>query len=268
MRVEFDDPRLRFYLGDVKDLRRLEVAFQGVDVVIHSASYKRLTRSFLDWRQFKEVNIDGTQNVCDAAHSAGVKRVIALGSDKGCSSVSPYGCTKSALEWEALSSNIRGPAKITCLRYGNVVDSRGSVLEIWRERVATGKPLEITDERMSRFWMTIGEAVDLALKALRYGRGGEIFIPASIARKKVLDLFKEYYPDQDYVVTGQKRGLEKFSEELLCAEESDRAVYCEEPDCFVLLPPPEYVRWEPVPYGMREGEGVPVPLGFALRSDG
>ncbi|MHC4193998.1 MAG: SDR family NAD(P)-dependent oxidoreductase [Planctomycetota bacterium] len=267
MANEYNDPRLRFLLGDVKDLRRLETAFQGVDIVIHAAAYKQLPRSFLDWRQFKEVNIDGMANVCDAAHNEGVGRVIALSSDKACSSISPYGTTKSALEFEALSSNVRGSARITCLRYGNILDSRGSVLELWRQRVVLEQPPEITDERMSRFWMTIQDAVDLTLKALHYGRGGEIFIPASAPRKRVLDLFREYYPGQDYVII-KKRGYEKLAEELICAEESDRAVYCEAPDCFVLLPPVDYMRWEPLPYGTKEGEGIPVPLGFVLRSDG
>jgi FlaA1/EpsC-like NDP-sugar epimerase len=258
------NPRMRYYLGNVRDQERLERAFQGVDVVIHAAAYKQLPRSFLDFDAFKKVNIDGTENVCLAAHKAGVKRVIFLSSDKACASSSPYGSTKSVAEWTAISSNILGPCRVTCLRYGNVKNSRGSVLEVWRRQEREGQPFAITDERMTRFWMTIEQAVDLTLTALQYGRGGEIFIPGAIERGPVVDLFRDHYPDAEYEVIG-KAGYEKLAEELISAEEADRAIYCGA--FYVLLPPPDYVRWEPIPYGMREGEGVPVSPGFVYRSD-
>jgi UDP-N-acetylglucosamine 4,6-dehydratase len=255
----FDDPRLRFYLGDVRDKERLERAFQGVDAVVHAASFKQVDRSGLDADEFFKTICLGALNVVEAAHRAGVKKVAALSTDKAVESVTPYGSFKSAAEWLFISGCSWGPAKFAMCRYGNIVNSRGSVLEIWREKVACGLPLPITDPTMTRFWLTIEQAVDLVLLALDRMNGGEIFIPKGVKRSSVLDLARAWYPTAEIEVVG-KRSYEKMHEVLVADEERDRLRDCG--DCYVLLP--LHVRWEPRPYG-EDGAGVGV--DFQYRSD-
>lgn len=266
MAERFDqDPRLRFFLGDVRDRDQLHRAFAGVDVIAHAAAYKRIDRSALDILAFLAVNVVGTANVIDMANARDVKKVCFLSSDKACSSSTPYGACKSLAEWLSVNANVLSPTRIVTTRYGNILDSRGSLLEVWRKQAEAGKALVITDRRMSRFWMTIEEAVDLVLLALERGRGGEVFIPKDVGRGKVVDLLDEHYPDTQVVETG-KRAYEKLTEELVSPEEVDRLVDCG--DCYVLLPHPSLVRWSPRPYGMEDGEGVSVPAWFTYRSDG
>ena len=259
------DPRLRFFLGDVRDREQLHRALAGVDIVVHAAAYKRIDRSALDIMAFLAVNVIGTANVIDMANARKVKKVVFLSSDKACASSTPYGACKSLAEWLAVNSNVLSPTRVVVTRYGNILDSRGSLLETWRKQAEAGEPLTVTDCRMSRFWMTIEEAVDLVLLALARGRGGEVFIPKGVARGKVVELLQERYPDTRVVEVG-KRAYEKLTEELVSAEEVDRLVDCR--DCYVLLPHPSLVRWEPGPYGMGRWEGVPVPAHFTYRSDG
>ena len=267
MRALFSEhsARLRFYLGDVKDRENLVRNFQGVDVVIHAAAYKQLPRSFGDFQAFKLVNVDGTENVCTAAHMAGVKRVVMLSSDKACASTSPYGTTKSMAEWTALSANVLGDCRFTCLRYGNVLDSRGSVLQVWRRQAAEGKVLTVTHPAMTRFWMTIDQAVELTMDALQFGRGGEIFIPADIMRGKVVDLLQREFPGRPWEKVG-KHGYEKLHETLVHEEEADRTVFCGR--FYVILPPKVEIRWLPWPYGMLPTEGISVGPNFSYSSNG
>ncbi len=256
-----NDPRLRRFIGDVRDRERLEVAFQGADTIVHSAALKQVDRSALDIVEFVKTNVYGTQNVIMAAHAAGVSQVLVLSTDKAVASATPYGATKSCAEWLAVAGNVYGNARIAALRYGNVIGSRGSVLETWRRQYEAGEPLTITDERMTRFWIPIEDAVDFALLTLDRMRGGEIFIPKDLDRSKVVDLARLHFPDATFEMTG-KRSYEKLHEALVAPEEVDRCVDCG--DVLVLLP--EHVRWEPGPYGLEEG--VPVPEDFEYRSDG
>ena len=266
MRARFSEysSQVRFILADIKDREILERAFKGVDIVIHAAAYKQLPRSFLDFEAFLQVNVYGTHNVCQAAHVAGVKRVIFLSSDKGCAATTPYGATKAVAEWIVLNANVLGDCRFTCLRYGNVLNSRGSVLGVWRRQHANHETFTITDERMTRFWMTIDQAVDLTLTAIDKGRGGEIFIPRHIRRGSVVDLFKEFYPGQRYEVIG-KAGYEKLTEALIDGEEADRAV--SDGEVFIITPPRNYIRWLPHPYGTVLGEGRRLSHGMHYRSD-
>ena len=261
MKASFADPRLVMRLGDVRDRERLELAFHGVDRVVHAAALKQVDRSALDIMEFIKTNIYGTGNVITAAHAAGVGNVLVLSTDKAVASATPYGATKASAEWLAVAGNVYGHAHIAALRYGNVVGSRGSVLEAWQRQYEAGKPLTITDERMTRFWISIEDAVDLALLALDRMRGGEIFIPKNLDRGRVVDFALRHFPDAAFSTTG-KRSYEKIHEVLVACEESDRLV--DVGDCYVLEP--MHACWSPGPYGMTSGS--PVGENFQYRSDG
>jgi len=262
MEAEFQsDPRLRFYLGDVRDRDQLRRAFSDVDTVVHAAALKRVDRSALDVVEFIKTNVLGTMNVIEAAHDRNVGRVVALSTDKAVESVTPYGACKAIAEWLAISGNVYGDTHICAVRYGNIVNSRGSVLETWRRQYDAGEPLAITDDRMTRFWLCIEQAADLVLLALGRMGGGEIFIPKGVDRGRVIDFARRYFPDAEFVQTG-KRSYEKVNEVLVAAEEADRLVDCG--DCYVLQP--MHVRWEPGPFGATSGS--PVGEDFQYRSDG
>jgi UDP-N-acetylglucosamine 4,6-dehydratase len=259
MVAEFNnDPRLRIQIGNVRDPDRLCRVFQGVDCVVHAASLKQVDRSAEQADEFHETICNGARNVIRAAHASGVKRVVALSTDKAVESVVAYGSFKSSAEHLFIGGNAWGSCKFALVRYGNILDSRGSVLETWRERAKAGKPLQVTDERMTRFWMDIWEAVDLVCLALDRMRGGEIFIPKGVQRTSIMDLLQVYHSGKPYRRTG-KRGAEKIHECLVATEERDRLRDCG--DVYVLLPAD--VKWEPGPYGT---EGEPVPDDFEYRS--
>lgn len=261
MRASFNDSRLRFFLGDVRDRRRLERAFQNVPVVIHAAALKMVDRSAEAFDEFAKTNVYGSFNVIDAAHMTGVEKVVGLSSDKACESVTPYGSSKSVMEHAFVGANAWGSTKFSCTRYGNVLDSRGSVLEIWRDQIACDWNLTITDPAMTRFWMTTDQAVDLVLLALNRMNGGEIFIPKDLKRGTVLGLAEAMYPDVPIKYIG-KRPYEKIHEVLIADEERDRVHDCG--DVYVLLPHKSVVRWRPRPHG----ESMPgVGEEFRYRSD-
>jgi UDP-N-acetylglucosamine 4,6-dehydratase len=258
MRAEFNDSRLRFLLGDVRDVNRLEMALRGVDHIIHAAALKQVDRSALDIIEFINTNVNGTRNVIRVAHECSVKKIVVLSTDKACASTTPYGATKSLAEWLAIAGNVYGPTRSCAVRYGNIVGSRGSVLETWEKQHIQEKSITITDEHMTRFWMTIKQAVRLVLLALDRMGGGEIFIPRQVNSSSVLDLARSCYP-YAYITQTGKRSYEKIHEMLVSPEERDRLRNCG--DVYVLLP--EHVRWEPGPYGT---DGVPVPPDFQYRS--
>lgn len=260
MEAEFSDARLRFYLGDVRDRDQLRRAFRGVDTVVHAAALKRVDRSALDMMEFIKTNVLGTMNVIEAAHDRDVKRVVVLSTDKAVESVTPYGACKAIAEWLAISGNVYGDTHICAVRYGNIVGSRGCVLDTWRRQYEAGEPLTITDDRMTRFWLRIEQAVDLVLLALERTGGGEIFIPKGVDRGRVVSLARRYFPDAEFVETG-KRSYEKINEVLVAVEEADRLVECD--DCYVLEP--MHVRWEPGPFGATSGS--PVGKDFQYRSN-
>ena len=261
MEAEFQsDPRLRFYLGDVRDRDQLRRAFSGVDTVVHCAALKRVDRSALDVMEFIKTNVLGTMNVIEAAHDRNVGRVVVLSTDKAVESVTPYGACKAIAEWLAIAGNVYGDTHICAVRYGNIMNSRGSVLEAWQRQHDADEPLTVTDDHMTRFWLRIEQAVDLVLLALDRMGGGEIFIPKDVDRGRVIDFALRYFPDAEFVETG-KRSYEKIAEVLVAAEETDRLVDCG--DCYVLQP--MHVRWEPGPYGVTCGS--PVGEDFQYRSD-
>lgn len=232
------DPRLRFLLGDVRDRRRLELAMHGIDVVVNAAALKRVDACAYSPSEALDTNVGGTRNVLEAALSAGVGRVLVLSSDKA-SEVSGnlYGATKALAEalsvaWNAVSYP-RG-LKVACLRYGNVLGSRGSVVHAFRAAIAANRLLRITDPGATRFWLELGEAVALARWALDAMRGGEVFVPGlasatmgDFADAVVASMGKFDWPAESI---GFRPGGEKRHECLLSRHESARAVEVKESD--------------------------------------
>src|SRR5678816_1862420 len=167
-------------IGDVRDQDRLRRALEGIQVVIHAAALKRIEVGWYDTEEMVKTNIDGARNLVSAAHDAGVKKVVFLSSDKAFEPVSTYGRTKAMAESCFLGANEasgwNGPKYSIC-RYGNVYGSTGSVVPVWKERVAAGRPIDITDPDCTRFFMWMSEAVDLVWKAIVTMKGGEILIP-------------------------------------------------------------------------------------------
>jgi len=180
MRAENPDPRLRFFIGDVRDEPRLRRAMQGVDVVVHAAALKRIEVAEFDAEECVKTNVDGTRNVVHAATDAGVGKVVLLSTDKACSPVNAYGASKLLAEKLVLAANntrgATGPI-FACTRYGNVAGSRGSVIPLWRQAIDAGRDVQVTNPEMTRYWMTLEEAVELVVWTLANMQGGELVVP-------------------------------------------------------------------------------------------
>ncbi len=179
MQRSFDDDRLRFLIGDVRDHERLRRAVDGVDIVIHAAAMKQVPACEYNPFEAVQTNILGTQNVADACIEARIPRAVALSTDKAVSPASLYGATKLCAEKLFVQANVyAGPhdVRLSCVRYGNVVGSRGSVVPLFRDQASTGE-LTVTDERMTRFWITLDQAVQLVADCVATMAGGEVFIP-------------------------------------------------------------------------------------------
>lgn len=224
MQVELkNDERLRFFLGDIRSLRRLQRAFYGVDIVVHAAALKQV--STLEYNPFEavETNILGSQNVIDAAINQRVDRVILISTDKAVQPANLYGSTKLCAEKLFISGNSYsdGKTKFSCVRYGNVIGSRGSVVD----RLLNNKSVSITDERMTRFWISLEQSFNLVLFALENMVKGEIFIP-KIPSMKIVDLFEAIAPGVKREISGILPG-EKIHETLISKEESRHAVELE-----------------------------------------
>ncbi|HID23973.1 MAG TPA: NAD-dependent epimerase/dehydratase family protein [Planctomycetaceae bacterium] len=254
------DPRLRFYLGDVRDLSALRLAFRAAHYVIHAAALKQVDRSARDFPQFVQTNVVGTMNVVHACHDAGVRKCVVLSTDKACEATTPYGATKAVAEWLAVTGSTYGPCRFAAVRYGNVIGSRGSVLEVWRKQVEAHGEVRLTDPNMTRFWMTPEDAVALALYALANSRGGEVFVPKDPPHSSIRDLARSAFPRAPHRIVG-KRAYEKKHEVLVSPEELDRAR--DVGPCVVLVPPPAFVHWDPPPFGADA-----PPLNAPLRSGG
>lgn len=226
MAAEFaaDEPRLRFFLGDVRDRDRIVHAFWDCDVVVHAAALKRVDAVAYNPTEVRRTNIEGSANVTAAAMAAGVHRVLMISSDKAVHPTNIYGVTKAAMEHEAVAMNAMSVPRgtwIAVARYGNVLGSRGSVVHTWRERLARGERVPLTDERMTRFWITINEACDVVLEALRSMEGGEIFVPL-LPAMSMLDLATAMGAGSAFDITGLRPGGEKLHEQLMTTEESGR----------------------------------------------
>jgi len=225
MRKRYNSPKLKFYIGDVRDARSVEQAMRGVDYVFHAAALKQVPSCEFHPMQAVRTNVLGTENVLEAAIQAGVKRVVCLSTDKAVYPINAMGISKAMMEkvMVAASRNLEGSATVICgTRYGNVMASRGSVIPLFVDQVLTGKPITITDPSMTRFMMTLADAVDLVLYAFKHGNNGDIFVqkaPAATVEtltKAILDVMGK--PDYPVNVIGTRHG-EKLYEALLSREE-------------------------------------------------
>ncbi len=261
MRAAMSDPRLRFFLGDVRDPHRLAVAMRGVDLVVHAAAMKRIEQCEQHPDEAIRTNVLGTLNVAHAAIEANVDRACFLSTDKAPDAATLYGATKFCAERMWVQSNVHAAGRRTRLsatRYGNVIGSRGSVIHLWREQHANGEALTLTDRRCSRFWMTIEDAVDLVTLCLATMRGGEVIDPKA-ASSPIESLAIAATHDFAMCRETGLRPAERLHETLISVDESRNTWDC---GTHYVIEPPERTWGEVDP-----PDGVRVADGFTYRSD-
>jgi UDP-N-acetylglucosamine 4,6-dehydratase/5-epimerase len=259
LRGLYDGDRVRWLIGDVRDRSRMARAAQGCDVLIHAAAMKQVPACEYNPFEAVRTNVLGAQHVVDAAIDAGVARVVALSTDKAVNPVNLYGATKLCAEKIIVQGNAYAAqfeTRLSCVRYGNVVGSRGSVVPLFLQQAQQGH-LTITDERMTRFWITLRQAVDLVLHALEHSRGGEVFIP-KIPSMRVVDLAEAIAPGVKRDVIGIRPG-EKLHELLITSDEARHTV--DAGDVFVITP--EHPWWSQDWHA----EGRPLADGFVYSSE-
>ncbi len=237
MKIQFSERRdkLRFFLGDIRDRGRLSRAFDGVDYVVHAAALKQVPALEYNPTEAVKTNVIGADNIVDAAIERGVQKVVALSTDKAVNPVNLYGATKLCAEKIFTAANAYGGGRVvfSSVRYGNVMGSRGSVIPLFMKMAKEGvKEFPITDERMTRFWITLGQGVDLVITALEESAGGETFIP-KIPSMKITDLAEAICPGCKYRVIGIRAG-EKLHETLISIEEARNVKVFDE--VYVILP--------------------------------
>ncbi|UVS76487.1 UDP-N-acetylglucosamine 4,6-dehydratase (inverting) [Actinokineospora sp. UTMC 2448] len=255
-----DDPRLRWFIGDIRDRRRLERAMRGVDYVVHAAALKQVDTGEYNAFEFVRTNVHGSQNVIEAAIDCGVKRVVALSTDKASSPINLYGATKLCADRMFISANHYAaghPTRFAVVRYGNVMGSRGSVIPYFRGLAERGETLPITDKRMTRFWITLPQAVRFVVDTFALMRGGELYVPR-IPSMRLVDLARAIAPHCPTREIGVRPG-EKLHEEMIAPDESRRTLL--HGDRYIVVPHIAGWGYEP------PAAGVPVPDGFAYRSD-
>jgi len=256
-----DHPCIRYFLGDVRDKERLMRAFSGVHYVIHAAALKQVPAAEYNPQECIKTNVLGAMNIIDAALRRGVKKVVALSTDKACNPINLYGATKLCSDKLFVAANVYGGfdgTRFSVVRYGNVVGSRGSVVPFFKERAQTGE-LPITDPRMTRFWITLAQGAEFVLKCLEIGRGGEIFVP-KIPSMKMTELARAICPKCEQKTVGVRPG-EKIHEMLISEDEARNTVEFEE--CFVVQP--HLMRRDELLDA--KGNGKTCPEGFLYTSD-
>ncbi len=267
MAQRFNDPCMRYFIGDVRDLSRLESAMSGVDYVVHAAALKHVPIAEYNPMECIKTNINGAQNVIDAALHCGVSRVIALSTDKAASPINLYGATKLASDkLFVAANNIRGGKDIrfAVVRYGNVLGSRGSVVPFFQKLIAEGaSELPITDERMTRFWITLQEGVDFVLKNFERMHGGETFIP-KIPSMKVVDVARAIAPHLPHKHVGIRPG-EKMHE-VMCPRD-DSHLTLEFHDHYVIKPTIQFTEAADFSKNNCGEIGTPVEYGFKYSSE-
>jgi len=262
MRQRFADTGgspIRYFIGDVRDPDRLRRAMEGVDIVIHAAALKQVPSCEYNPFEAVKTNINGAQNVIDAAIDSGVKKVVALSSDKAVNPINLYGATKLCAEKIFIQGNAYAAStgtRFSCVRYGNVIGSRGSVIPLFREQRRNGK-VTITDPRMTRFWITLPEAVELVVNALFHMQGGEIFVPR-LPSMKIIDLAKAIAPDCEIEWIGIRPG-EKLHELLITEDEGRNTVTYN--GVYIVMPNLSW--WERKNYAT----GEKLPEGFMYSSN-
>jgi UDP-N-acetylglucosamine 4,6-dehydratase len=256
-------PFMRYFIGDVRDAARLEMAMRDVDYVIHAAALKHVPIAEYNPFECIQTNVVGAQNVATAAIKRGVSRVVALSTDKAANPINLYGASKLASDKIFVAANNlsgEGGAKFSVVRYGNVVGSRGSVVPYFRKLVAEGAThLPITDERMTRFWITLDQGVDFVLSSLAMMEGTEVFVP-KIASIRTVDLARMVAPHLPHKVIGIRPG-EKLHETMVPSDDAHATL--EMSDRFVILPlDATSLRERYIING-----GVPAPEGFSYSSE-
>jgi UDP-N-acetylglucosamine 4,6-dehydratase len=260
LRTKFGDRQVRYLIGDVRDRARMTRAVQGADIVIHAAAMKQVEACEYNPFEAVRTNVLGAQHIVDACIDAGVPRVVALSTDKAVNPVNLYGATKLCQEKIVVQGNAYAAQRDTrfaAVRYGNVVGSRGSVVPVFRQQMARDGRITITDERMTRFWIMLPQAVDLVLYALENMHGGEVFIP-KIPSMRVTDLADAIAPGVPRETIGIRPG-EKLHELLITADESRHAIDAGE--VYVVLP--EQPWWD----DKVGATGSRLPDGFVYGSD-
>jgi UDP-N-acetylglucosamine 4,6-dehydratase len=249
-----DDPRLRWFIGDIRDVDRLKRALHNVDYVIHAAALKQVDTGEYNPMEFIKTNVLGSQNVIDASIETGVKKVVALSTDKASSPVNLYGATKLTADKLFVAANNYSHSygtTFSVVRYGNVMGSRGSVIPFWKQLADEGQPLPITDLRMTRFWISIDQAVQFVLGSLEMMSGGELYVPR-IPSMRISDLAKAVAPNANLEEVGMRPG-EKLHEEMISADDSRRTIILN--NRFVVTP--VVAEWGYVPpagESMQEGK--------------
>jgi UDP-N-acetylglucosamine 4,6-dehydratase len=217
----YDDPRVRWFIGDVRDSRRLQRAFDGVDIVVHAAALKQIDACSYNPAEAVQTNVVGTMNVIDAALDRNVARVIAISTDKACEATTLYGKTKGCVEGLIATAGAYAGkdrrTRFACARYGNVFRSRGSVVPFFERMIGEGKALTVTHPDMTRFHLRIEDAVVFVLNCLARMQGGEIFVP-KLPSYRVVDLVSAL-GQQEYAITGLRR-QEKLAEAMIGSEEA------------------------------------------------
>jgi UDP-N-acetylglucosamine 4,6-dehydratase/5-epimerase len=253
-----NDPRLRFFIGDVRDEKRLRRAMDGVEAVIHAAALKQVDTAEYNPFECIKTNVLGAQNVINAAIDKGVEKVVALSTDKASSPVNLYGASKLCADKLFVAGNhyaSHSETRFSVVRYGNVVGSRGSVVLLFKELGPKGR-VPITDTRMTRFWITLEQAIRLVVDSFDRMEGGEVYVP-KIPSMKILDLAAAIAPEAEIDVVGIRPG-EKLHEEMISVDDARRTRSFE--DHYVIQP--IRAEWhDPTP-----DRGVPVPDGFSYSS--
>ena len=255
-----DDPRLRFFLGDVRDRSRLLRAMHRVDYVVHAAALKQVDSGEYNPWEFVQTNVIGSQNVIEASIDSGVKRVVALSTDKASSPINLYGATKLTADKLFINGNHYAAAydtRFSVVRYGNVMGSRGSIIPKFRALHAAGESLPITDLRCTRFLITLPQAVEFVVDSFELMTGGELYVPR-IPSMKVTDLAQAIAPGAKMHDVGLRPG-EKLHEEMISPEEGRRALAIG--NRYVLQP--DLATWGYLP----PSDGIPVADGFHYASD-
>lgn len=254
------NPRLRFFIGDIRDANRLERAMDGADIVVHAAALKQVPSCEYNPFEAIKTNVLGAENVINAAIDHNIEKVMAISTDKAVNPVNLYGATKMCMEKLFVAANSyvgsKRKTKMSCVRYGNVVGSRGSVIPLFQKQRLSGK-ITITDKRMTRFWITLEQGVEFVIRCLEDTHGGEVFVP-KCPSMKITDLAKEMAPECKIKFTGIRPG-EKIHECLLTEDESRHAVEFDK--YFVVIP--EYTWWG----NTNHSNGKKILKGFRYSSD-
>ncbi|WP_449062878.1 UDP-N-acetylglucosamine 4,6-dehydratase (inverting) [Planomonospora algeriensis] len=255
-----DDERLRWFIGDIRDRERLTRAMHGVEYVVHAGALKQVDTAEYNPFEYVRTNVAGSQNVIEAAIDCGVRKVVALSTDKASSPINLYGATKLVADKLFVSANHYAaafPTRFSVVRYGNVIGSRGSVVPFFLRLAREGASIPITDKRMTRFWITLEEAVRFVIDSFDMMQGGELYVPR-IPSMRVTDLAEALAPQSPTYEIGIRPG-EKLHEEMIAQDDGHRTLRL--PDRYVVQP--TIATWGYVP---PQG-GAALPEGFAYRSD-